>query len=66
MADNSGSLDVLKRAFEEGYQAFKTVVQNDKGLYNNPHNTYPKNSLPFKEFERGYNRGHWEQQRKNA
>lgn len=56
--------DILKEAFQAGVDAFHTVVANDKGIYNNPHNTYQKNSLPFKEFERGFNRAYTDQQKK--
>lgn len=59
------SLDILKKAFNDGYEAFQTVAQNDKGYYNNPHNTYTKNSLPWKEFERGYNFAYSENKKKN-
>lgn len=59
------SLDILKKAFNDGYEAFQTVVQNDKGIYNNPHNPYTKNSLPWKEFERGYNWAYSENLKKN-
>lgn len=65
MAENN-SLSILKEAFNAGYEAFQTVVQNEKGIYNNPHNTYMKGSLPYKEFERGYNCGFTENQKKNA
>lgn len=60
MANDNGSLAILKEAFNAGYEAFKTVMQNDKGIYNNPANPYTKGSLPYKEFERGYNWGHHE------
>ena len=64
MAKENSSLAVLKEAFSAGYEAFQTVVQNEKGVYNNPHNTYTKGSLPYKEWQRGYDWAFSEQQRK--
>lgn len=66
MANNnqSGSLDVLKKAFAEGYEAFQTVKPNAKGFMQNPSNTYPPKSLPFKEWERGFNMAYFNSQKK--
>lgn len=61
----NSSLDVLKKAFNEGYEAFKVVIQNSKGFYNNPSNPYQPKSLLFKDWERGFQRGYWEQQKAN-
>lgn len=58
-------IQVLKDAFDKGYNAFFTVEKNDKGFWYNTPNPYPKDSLPFKEFIRGFNRGYWEQEKKN-
>lgn len=65
MASNEASLDVLKKAFNEGFEAFSKVVQNEKGFYNNPSNTYPPKGLPYKEWQRGFNRAFIEQQQAN-
>lgn len=62
---NDQSLDALKRVFNEGFEAFNTVVQNDKGIYNNPVNPYSPKSLLHKEWERGFNRSYFEQQKNN-
>lgn len=61
---NNNSIDILKKAFNDGYEAFKVVVQNDKGVYQNPTNSYQKGSLPFKEWQRGYDRAFTDNQRK--
>lgn len=50
-----GSLDALKKAFEEGYNAFK--------VYPIPDNPYSKNSLTYKEWIRGHDRGYFENQK---
>lgn len=59
-------LSILKIAFDKGFEAFQCCLQNEKGLFTNPQNPYQIGSLPFKEFERGYNRGYFEVQKKNA
>lgn len=64
MAKDGSSLNILKIAFNDGYEAFQTVVKNDKGFMHNPTNTYTKDSLPWKEWERGYAWAFGEQQRK--
>lgn len=46
--------DTLQSAYTAGYEAFKTVVQNERGFYHNPPNPYGKNSLYYREWERGY------------
>lgn len=58
------SVDVLKLAYSDGYKAFHTVVQNTKGIYQNPTNIYQKNSLPYKEWDRGFNAAYIENKRK--
>lgn len=61
---NSASLSALKKAFDDGYNAFFKVEKNEKGFWYNGENPYYKDSLLAKEFERGSNRGYWEQQKK--
>lgn len=63
--DNSGS-SILKEAVQKGFDAFFTVEKNERGFYVNPVNPYPKGSLPSKEWERGYNRGFTDNQRRTA
>lgn len=64
MAKDSGSLDALKKAFSEGFEAFNKVEQNDRRYWVNPPNPYPSKALTHKEWMRGYDRAFWEQQRK--
>lgn len=54
MSDNS--LSILKKAFNEGFEAFQ--------VYPIPNNPYQKDSLPSKEWIRGYNRGYFEAKKK--
>jgi hypothetical protein len=61
MANNT---DILKQAFENGKLAFSVTEQNAKGIYNNPANPHTKNSLPYKEWERGFNFAYFEHKRK--
>lgn len=61
--DNSGS-SILKEAYQKGQDAFFMCEPNERGFYHNPTNPYPKNSLPSKEWERGYNRGFTDNKRR--
>lgn len=49
-------LSILKIAFDKGYEGFKIDAPNP----------YQNNSLPYKEYIRGYNRGYFEQQKSNT
>lgn len=53
MANNDPN-NTLQAAYAAGYEAFKSVVQNERGFYHNPANPHGKNSLYYKEWERGY------------
>lgn len=44
----------LAAAYSKGQEAFSTVEQSAKGLWNNPGNPYAKNSLTFKMFNLGF------------
>jgi len=54
----SDGIQVLKDAFDKGFNSFQ--------VYPNTDNPYPKDSLPYKEFIRGWNRGYWENSKKAA
>ena len=58
---NSG--DLLKKAYGDGYTAFNTVETNARGFFVNPSNPYAPRSLPFKEWERGYNAAYFDNKR---
>jgi hypothetical protein len=63
-AEQSASLEALKRAFDQGYNAFLVVEKNERGYTNNPPNPYHKDGLLHKEWQRGFDRGFWEAQTK--
>lgn len=65
MSKENGSIDVLKKAFDEGYKAFNTDPFEEHWIYMKSVNPYSSKSLLFKEWERGYNRGYFEQQKAN-
>ena len=56
----------LKAAFDAGFNAFNTVIQNEKGLFWNPPNPYPKNTLVHKDWERGFQCAYNENLKKNS
>lgn len=65
MATTQGNAqDYLKKAFAEGYEAFNKAEPNARGFWHNPGNPYKDGSLPNKEWQRGYDRGFWDNARK--
>lgn len=63
---NETSVKALKEAFDAGFNAFCRTEPNVRGFQTNPPNPYNKNSLIYKEFERGFNRAYWENNKKAA
>lgn len=63
MANETG-LRALKEAFDRGFNAFCSVELNERGFMNNPGNPFRKDSLTWKEFERGFARAYSENQKK--
>lgn len=61
---NPGSIDALKKAFNDGFEAFNKVEQNERGYWINPPNPHPPKSLLFKEWQRGMDKAFWIQQSK--
>lgn len=62
MGTNDGALSAIKKAFDEGYKGFFVCDEVKKMPIANP---YPLKSVLAREWQRGFDRGFWEQQKKN-
>lgn len=63
MANEKG-VNALKLAFDKGYISLFNVEKNERGFYVNLPNPYAKDSLTYKEFERGYNQAYTDAKKK--